>query len=219
MESKKKIMAISLEGIRRARAMAMWDGTHLIMTEVRDITGDPQAWLPDMIEDIESKVSNGWVVLVEDRTHSFPAKAIAYNFDTLGPDGRTNLQSALDWYFALDGRGSIILDPSMSKYALRLGREGDIIDAKNDEKGRLVYNVDWQAFNAGHRALLMCVAGAVMEEPLSEHWLRQFVGCIPPIKKPPIWPVLRVMRDLNESRFLRHEASVEAMEARKHVQC
>lgn len=218
MDGRKKILAISLEGTRRAQAVGMWDGANLILTELRDITGAPAQWLPTMLEDVRAKVASGWVVLVEDRTHSFPADAILYNFDAAGPDGRTNLQSALDWYFALDGRGSIILDPTMKRYALRMGNATDMIDVAHDEKGRLVYRVNWLEFSAGHRALLMCVAGAVMEDPLSEHWMRRFVGALPtPKKSRPIWPVFRVMAQDYETRRQRLEARVEEVEAKAHV--
>ena len=102
-DPRKRILAISLEGGRRAQALAAWDGERLIVTDIREISGNPDEWLPVMLADIEAKVERGWVVMVEDRTGSFPSRATAYNFDALGPDGRTHLQSVLDWYFALDG--------------------------------------------------------------------------------------------------------------------
>lgn len=216
-ESSKKILAISFEGVRRAQAFAAWDGNRLVLMDLLESTGDPDAWLPAMLEDIEGKLDRGWVVMVEDRTASFPSRATAYNFDAMGPDGRTHLQSALDWYFALDGRGAVILKPEMRRYALRLGGANDILACKNDEKGRLVYDLRWESITPGHKALLMCVAGAVMEEPLSERWMRIFAGSVKPAKRPYVWPVFRVMDELYEARRQGYESHVDALEARKHV--
>lgn len=171
-ESRKRIMTISLEGQQRAQAFAMWDGERLIVLELREIVGDPETWLPDMLQDIDAKVESGWVVMVEDRTASFATAATAYNFDEMGENGRTKLQEALDWYFSLDGRGAIILGDGMERYAIRRGGEGGLVDCSTDEKGRLVYKIDWNRFCAGHKAMLMAVVGAVIEEPLSERWLR-----------------------------------------------
>ena len=39
---------------------------------------------------------------------------------------------------------------------------------------RLVYDVDWNRMTGGHKAILMCVAGAVMELPFSDRWLNEF---------------------------------------------
>lgn len=175
-ESRKRIMTISLEGQQRAQAFAMWDGERLIVLELREIVGDPETWLPDMMKDIEDKVGSGWVVMVEDRTASFSSAATAFNFDEMGENGRTQLQEALDWYFSLDGRGAIILGDGMERYTIRRGGEGGIVDAATDEKGRLVYKIDWNRFGAGHKAMLMAVVGAVIEEPLSERWLRAMRG-------------------------------------------
>lgn len=216
-DPRKRILAISLEGGRRAQALAAWDGERLIVTDIREISGNPDEWLPVMLADIEAKVERGWVVMVEDRTGSFPSKATAYNFDALGPDGRTHLQSVLDWYFALDGRGALIIDPAFGRYALRLGGENDIVVRKTDEKGRILYDARWENVSAGHKALLMCVAGAVMEEPLSERWMRVFAGSAKPVEDPPIWPAFRAMRRLYEAQGAGFERRVDALEARKHV--
>ncbi len=216
-DPRKKILTISLEGGRRAQALAAWDGERLIIMEIREITGNPDVWLPAMLKDMESKVDHGWVVMVEDRTGSFPSSATTYNFDAMGPDGRTHLQSALDWYFALEGRGSLIIDPSLNRYALRLGGDNDLIVRKTDERGRVLYDARWENVTAGHKTLLMCVAGAVMEEPLSERWMRVFVDSAKPAKRPPVWPVLRSMRGLYETQHDRLEAAVEATENKKHV--
>jgi len=216
-EYKKRILAISLEGGRRAQAFAAWDGERLIVTDIQDITGNPDVWLPVMLQDIEAKVERGWVVMVEDRTASFPSLATAYNFDTVGPNGRTHLQCVLDWYLALEGRGALIINPAYSRYGLRFGGENDPVVRKADEKGRVVYDARWENLSAGNKALLMCVAGAVMEEPLSERWMRVFAGTIKPQEKSPGWPVFRAMRGLYEKQSEGHNHRVEAMEARKYV--
>lgn len=216
----KKILAVSLEGGGRAQATAAWDegNATLVIIEIRNLAGDPHTWWNEMLRDIENKLQRDWVVLVEDRTASFPGNVINWNFDAVGSNGRTNLQSSLDWYFALDGRGAIVLPDEARHHALRMGGDNDILVCKQDEKGRLVYDIQWARFTPGHKAMLMCVAGAVMEKPLSERWMRVFLGTVKPAQKPPVWPVFRVMKELYETHWERHERRVEATEAQKHVQ-
>ena len=216
-DPRKRILTVSLEGERRAQALAAWDGERLIVTDIQEFFGSPEDWLPVMLQDMEAKVDRGWVVMVEDRTGSFPSRATAYNFDAVGPDGRTRLQSALDWYFALAGRGALIIDPAVNRYALRLGGENDLIVRKADDRGRIVYDARWENISAGHKALLMCVAGAVMEEPLSERWMRVFAGSARPAQDALLLPVFRSMRALLEARLTSHEQRVEQIEAQKHV--
>lgn len=215
-ESRKRILAIALEGTSKVQAMAVWDGQHLIVVELRDIKGNPEDWIEVMERDIEAKVKGGWVVMVEDRTASFSSLATSFNFDAPAEDGRTNLQRALDWYFALEARGGIILGEGMERYAIRLSGELGLIDAGTDEKGRLVYRVDWRKFNSGHKALLMCVAGAVMEEPLSERWMRVMTQCRTPKKDDDALAVMRIINAItighDRTRAMRYEMKREALE-------
>lgn len=213
----KRILAVAFEGRRPAQASAMWNGQHLYIKELREINEDRFVWTEAIKQVVEDKVRDGWVVMLEDRTFSFPGNATSWNFDVVGDDGRTNLQSALDWYFALQGRGQIEFTDATLRFAMKLGGEQDMIYAKNDERGRLVYCVNWPAFKSAHRALLMCVAGAVMEEPLSDRWIKEFCGYRPELPGPPIWPVFRTMRNLYKSQQEELERRVLEVEARKHV--
>lgn len=182
MSSQKKILTIALEGERKVQAAAMYADSHLTVLEMNEITGDPDEWLEVMREDITEKTRKGWVTMVEDRTNSFPGEATSFNFDAICEDGRTYLQCSLDWYFAMQARGQIILEQYMERYTLRLNSQ--LIDSNHDEKGRVVYAVNWREFTGGHKALLMCVAGATMEEPISERWIRTMTGARNRSKKP-----------------------------------
>lgn len=217
MQGKKRILVICFEGGRPAQASAIYDGNNLYIMEINEISGDPYTWMQTMIEDTEKKSRAGWVVMVEDRTASFPPPATPWNFDAVLEDGRTKMQTAFDWYFTLLGRGSIIFEPTLKKYQLKMGGENDLVYAKNDDKGRLVYCVNWAEFKSGHRALLMCVAGAVMEEPLSDRWMNEFVGYLPKAKKPKVWPVFRTMKNLIRNQQADLENRISELEARKNV--
>lgn len=216
-DSRKRIMTISLEGQQRAQAFAMWDGERLIVLELREIVGDPETWLPDMLQDINAKVESGWVVMVEDRTASFSTAATAYNFDEMGENGRTQLQEALDWYFSLDGRGAIILGDGMERYAIRRGGEGGLVDCTADEKGRMVYKIDWNRFGAGHKAMLMAVVGAVIEEPLSERWLRAMGGVKSKEVNGNSLRICSVLWEQYEKERADYHRRVDISEAKRHV--
>lgn len=218
MPQSKKILAVSFEGPRPAQGAAMWDGNELYVKEIREIGVEAYVWIQTLIEDIKAKSELGWVVMVEDRTASFASPATAWNFDSVGADGRTNLQSALDWYFALNSRGQIFLEDKLARYKIGMGvGDQDMVYRKNDEKGRMRYEINWQQFTCGHRALLMCVAGAVLEEPLSDRWMTIFAGTYKKATPPPVWPVFRVMRELQEKRMRDIERQIEELEKRKHV--
>ncbi len=88
---------------------------------------------------------------------------------------------------------------------------------ENDDRGRSVYHVNWTNFKSSHLVLLMCVAGAVLEEPLSERWVKEFAGNLPEPKQPNIWPVFRVMKNHWKSEQEKLEARRAAIEAQKHV--
>lgn len=215
----KKILAVSFEGPRPAQGAAMWDGKELYVKEIREIGVDAYAWIQTLMEDIKVKSGLGWVVMVEDRTASFASPATTWNFDSVGTDGRTNLQSALDWYFALNSRGQIFMEDRLARYKIGMGAgDQDMVYRKNDEKGRMRYEINWQQFTCGHRALLMCVAGAVLEPPLSDRWMKIFAGNYPKAKKPNVWPVFRVMKDLWHDRQHDLEDRINALEERKNVQ-
>lgn len=208
MEIYKKILAASFEGKRPAQVIAAWTGEALMILEAHECAMDPRIWLENLLEDIARK--KGWEIFVEDRTRSFPAPATSYDFNAPGPDGRPNIQHCLDWYFALKRRGALIFDDSAKRYEMREGGAADLIAAGSDELGRLKYDVRWTDFTATHRSILLAVAAACLEEPLTERWVAEFRGLIPEVKKPPIWPVFRVMNDWNRQRQTEFEARVEA---------
>ena len=110
---------------------------------------------------------------MEDRTHNFSPHAVSFNFDEIMDDGRTMLQHCLDWYYSLDAVGNLMLDRGVETHAIRKG-DMAMVNFRHDERGRLVYDVDWNRMTGGHKAILMCVAGAVMELPFSDRWLNEF---------------------------------------------
>lgn len=170
-ESILQIMAVSLESSSRYKMYAAFDGDRLAVTHGVPITGAASEWRQALIEEIQDRVSKGFVVLIEDRTETISQHGTKYLFDDV-EEGRTNLYHALDWYFAMDSLGSILVDESLRRYTLRSGVEGSMIEKRQDDKGRVVYDVQWGAFSGAHKAMLMCVVAAKME-PLSERFLAE----------------------------------------------
>lgn len=172
-KAEKKIMALSLEGAMPMQVIAKYTEEKLVFAGARRIQGDPSEWMPGIETLIAEKIKDDWVVIVEDRTDSFSDMAVLWDFGAIMSDGKTAMQQCLDWYFALSSRGAIILPDEMSQFALRMHAEGSLIDMTNDDKGRLVYKVDWRRITCGHKAMLLCVAGAILEEPMSDRWLNK----------------------------------------------
>lgn len=215
MPKVKQILAIAFEGSRPAQGSALYDGQSLYVRSLDEINEDRYVFAEAIKQVIEDKTAEGWVVMVEDRTFSFPGNAASWDFDAIGVDGKTNLSACLHWYFTLQGRGQLAFEDAAKRYELRLGGAADWIFKKNDERGRTVYSVEWTQFSGAHRALLMCVAGAVMEEPLSRRWMKEYLGKKRELKGPPIWPVFKAMRKMWKSQQEEFEAEIERLEARK----
>lgn len=218
MQAKKKILAITCEMGRPAQATAAWDGQNLFIMEITEAGADPYSWLQNAQADIVKKSAAGWVVMVGDRTGSYPAPATAWNMNAMAESGKTNLQTTLEMYFALQSRGQLIFEPHLKRYQINLGGPNDMAYLDTDDRGRGIYRINWTDFKDAHLALLMCVAGAALEEPWSERWVKTFAGELPEPKMPNIWPVISVMKNFWRSEQLRIEKAREETEARKHVQ-
>lgn len=170
-------MAVSLESNKRYKANALYEGGRLYLTHCTPIVGGVAVWRDAVMTEIKDKFSKGFAVLVEDRTGSFCADngASQFAFDEI-EDGRTMLYQCLDWYFALYDMGNIVADAEAERFLFRSGGEGSMVDRQQDDKGRTTYNINWSAFTGAHKAVLMCVAGAVLENPWSERWLAEMYG-------------------------------------------
>lgn len=169
------ILAVSLESGKRHKAYAVYDGDRLALTHCLPIVGPPSQWAGELREEIEDKDGKGFVVSVEDRTEAFcTGDASVFSFEEM-VDGRSMLYHALDHHFALLDMGKIIADKAVERFLIRSGGEGSRIERRQDEKGRTIYAVDWNAFNGGHKACLMCVCAAMMR-PLSERFLEAVYG-------------------------------------------
>lgn len=209
---KKNILALSFGVLNKsAKAIASYIDGNIIVTELQEIIDPPSRWLPDVLQEIEEKSAKDWVCLVEDKTASLRSSAILYNFDEMTESGRTNLQVALDWYFAMQARGALILREDMQRYALRYGSDMSVIDLDTDERGRIRYRLQWANLTAGHRALLMCVAGAMQEEPLSERWMRVMAGNYKRMEKPNIFATLDAVKRLDMQKQAEFEKRWEAV--------
>ena len=154
----KKILSIALESERKFRAHALYTDGVLFVTHCLPISGPPMEWKNKLLKDIEEKTEKGFAVIVEDRTHNFSPHAVSFNFDEIMDDGRTMLQHCLDWYYSLDAVGNLMLDRGVETHAIRKG-DMAMVNVRHDERGRLVYDVDWNRMTGGHKAILMCVAG------------------------------------------------------------
>ena len=171
----KKIYVVSLESIKRCHTTAVFDNDQLIITHSMDLKGSPSVWKNKLLADLEEKNKAGFVCLVEDRTRSFSSHSTSFSFDNIEADGRTALQHCFDWYFSMEARGSIILDPSLERLRIKAGDEGGLVDIKQDDKGRIIYHANWSVLHGGHKAILMCVYAAVMENPLSDRWVNELL--------------------------------------------
>lgn len=168
-----KIMAISLMGNQRSKAYAVFNGEQLVVTAVLPISGMFRSWRQQLIEEIADKQDKGYAVLVEEKTDLIAQHGTQYLLEDV--EGKSNLHDALDWYFALQDMGNLIVPDDLKKYLIRSGSEGQKVEKKQDDKGQPYYVIDWNAFHGGYRAVLLCVVAA-MTEPISDRFIRAMFG-------------------------------------------
>jgi len=201
-----KILTVSLVGGQKSKAYAVFNGEQLVITAVLPIQGMFNTWRKPLVDEIINKKSKGYVVIVEEKTDLVSQHATQYLLEDI--EGRSNLYDALDWYFALQDMGNLIVDEEAKRFVIRSGSEGQRIEKKQDDKGRPYYDIDWTSFHGGHRAVLLCVV-ASMTEPLSDRYIEAMFG--EPLPDPeddnPVrrWTKLLAVRDLEKGKKLEEE--------------
>ena len=168
-----KILSISLIGAQKSKAYAVFNGEQLIVTSVINIQGMFSSWRKSLIDEINDKKTKGYAILVEEKTDLVAQHATQYLLEDI--EGRSNLYEALDWYFALQDMGNLIVDENAQRFVIKSGSEGQRVEKKQDDKGQSYYDIDWTSFNGGHRALSLCVVAAMME-PISDRFIDAMFG-------------------------------------------
>ncbi|MFH1984791.1 MAG: hypothetical protein ABIL58_23365 [Pseudomonadota bacterium] len=170
-----KILAVSMTGLTKHKAYAVYDGEKLIVTHISEIKGAFVTWRDALIEEIEGRRAEGYVCIVEEKTDHVSRFASQYQFDSVDIEtGRTNLYEALDWYFPMMEMGHVVVAKEYQKFLIRPGSEGQRVERGQDDKGRITYAINWASFSSGHRALLLCVVGA-MVEPVSDRYVGEML--------------------------------------------
>lgn len=178
----KQIFAVSLDSPNKHRAAAMlFEDNRLFISHCLPISTRGNEWRDNLREEISQKASEGFVIIIEDRSGIFSPHAHSFCFDDVH-EGRTMLQHAFDWWFSLQNSGNLKLDEDLKRYAINANSENALIELKTDDKGRVLYAPDWKSFTGGHKALLLCVVAAMME-PLSQHWFDAFMEAMPELPK------------------------------------
>lgn len=172
----KNIFAVSLDSPKKHRAAAILFGNdRLYLTHCLPISGKGE-WREELREEIATKATSGFVVIVEDRSGVFSPHANSFCFEDVH-EGRTMLQHAFDWYFSMQNSGNLVLAKDLNRYAMTQ-TENSVVDLKNDDKGRVLYVPQWERFHGAHKAILLCVIAARME-PLSDHWFDAMLAAMP----------------------------------------
>jgi len=179
-----KIMSVSLMGLQKYKAYAVFDGEALVITHILPIKGAFGSWKTALIDEIKQKKEVERTGIVEERTEYISIHASAFNLEAMdmtGETGRSNFYVALDWYFGLLEMGQIVIAQEYQQFLLRLGGEGQKVEKGMDEKGRVTYSINWDAISTGHRAVLLCVVGAMIE-PVSDRYIEEMLNLWLPVK-------------------------------------
>jgi hypothetical protein len=170
-----KIFTVSLAGLKKYKAYAVWNGENLAITHVLPLKGAFGTWKASVIDEIQKKQAAGFTCIVEEKTDKIAQYASRFNLEDMDMEsGRSNFYTALDWYFSLLETESLIMAKDYQSFVFRAGGEGQRVEKKQDEKGRVIYNINWEAFTPGHRCVLLCVVGAMIE-PVSQRYLEQML--------------------------------------------
>lgn len=207
-----KIFAISLTSIKPYKAYGAFDGELLAIVEATPIIGPMAQWKDPLIAEIKAKIKQGFVVIVEEKTEIIAQHGSQYLLEEVNDEGRSNYFDALDWYFAMQDLGSIVFAPDVKQFAFQASGEGSRIERKQDDKGRPVYNVNWQSFHGAYRAILLCVVAAT-QEPVSGRFLEDMFGPGMPDSEPehPVPRWLTLISSIGKAK------ETELMEKRKQI--
>lgn len=174
MSEKVKIFTVCLTSYKKFKATAVFDGETLVVASVQPINGFFSSWRDPLIKEVQERVAQGYIVLVEEKTDYVARHATQYLLEDLTDDDgqkRSNYFDALDWYCALADTNNLVLHPDYQQFNINASGEGGMFDRQQDDKGRSRYVVDWKRFHGGYRAVLLCVVAA-MYEPISERFLQ-----------------------------------------------
>lgn len=169
-----RIFTVCLVSHKKFKAAAVYHDETLVVTQVLPISGLFNSWKEPLIKEIQEKVKAGFIVLIEEKTDFIARYATQYQLEDMNDDNdgmrRSNYFDALDWYFALADTNNLIIHQDYQQFLISASTEGGKVEKKQDDKGRSLYNVNWQQFHGGYRAVLLCVVAALYE-PLSERFL------------------------------------------------
>lgn len=166
-----RIFTASLNAVMPHKAYAVFDGTRIIVADIVPLQGGFSAWSDALISEVREKVASGWVALIEEKTDYVAQFGSKFDFEEESHEGKVNLYTALDYYFAIQNAGNVIMPDPVKRFLIRESHAEKL----QDDKGRVKYSVNWEHFTGGHRALLLCVMAAVME-PVSDRYLGAFFG-------------------------------------------
>lgn len=210
-----KIMSISMvDPTSRYKAYAVLsDDDRLIITDIMPISGSFSDFSGPLIDEIRTKSAAGYAVVIEDATERLSIHAAQYLFEDVDPyTGRLNIQDALDRYFGMMATDAIVFHPDCRQFMLMPGVEGGRVEKLQDERGKTSYRVDWNRFNGGHRAMLLCVVAACME-PMSDRYLQAMYpmedeedGWVDPLKS---WRAITV--DYDRKKYMEIAAKEDAI--------
>lgn len=173
MKQENRIMTVSMTGGRRQKCFSVVSGEILSfagMTEIRKT----ENWKKELIEDIRDKLAKGFIVAVEEMIPEVSSKSGAAHVSLSDIDAfneRINLWLALDYYFDMRDKGSLVGLKKVKSFEIR----DSLIQRLSDEKGRVKYEINWDVINAGHRAVLLSVLVS-MRNPVSDKFLADFSG-------------------------------------------
>lgn len=174
-KSPTRIMGLSMDDAVKYKAYAAYDADIglIVIPRVFQITGAITNWRDALIEEIEQKKADNWIIMVEDKSDLIADAAHKVELDDVDDlEGRIRLYIALDHYFSRYNMGLLTLGDQAQRFGLH---RANIIDREEDDKGRTRYRINQQLFKAGHRAVLLCVLAAV-NPPVGEFYISQMVG-------------------------------------------
>jgi hypothetical protein len=207
MSEQKKIFAVSLNDKRRFKAYAAYDGEVLVIGDLVEIGGKYRMWKGPLIAEILDRKGKGFVPLIEERTDNISRHGIQFDFEEMDSmEGRIHLYLALDYYFAMDSMGTVIIPKESAQFKITR----NMVDIKQDEQGRTKYNVNWERLNGGHRAILLCVMAAMFDEMSGQYidiMYREIMKT--PASESPMRSFQAITRDVDKARAIKREEREE----------
>jgi|GEM_PF-4495617 len=159
----KKIYCVSTIGGSPCGVLASWRSGQLSIVKVDTFPVGVAGYKEPITKIVKERVKKGFLVFIEEGFSTIKVRgAYQISMDTMDDvSGVTVVNMAMKQYRAMNSGGVIVYGESVASLAIPQSNINEVID----DKGRTVFQLEWESIKASHRALLLVIYAVVSNNP------------------------------------------------------